>query len=266
MLVPVSASERAAVPVVGTVLLVAVTVLLASTVGVVALGLGEQVESEQPTTAFETETSGDRVAFVHQAGETIDGDQLSVDGGEVVSKPETVAAGDRVAVQPDAGVDDVALVYEDEAGTTTHLLGDASVPAGSPDATGVVLESGTLLDSHDDQCEAGALEPEFSDPVTVQVELEGTVDTTETLEVAVRDHLDDCGAPRDGASGTTDVTFTDGVGSFTIESAGTDDGADFDLQLPCLWLGGPCDVNDIESITVETSSGTTDVDHIVVGA
>lgn len=265
-MVPADGPLRAVMPVIGTIFLVAVVVVLASTVGIVALGFGEQVSSEQPTTAFETETDSETVAFVHRAGENIPAERLTVEGGTIVSTPTQVEAGDEIAVQPAADKEEVTLVYEEAAGQQTHILESAPVPAGIEDAAeGVVLKAGGLLADHDDQCEAGALDSEFADPVTVQVELNESVDRTETLGVSVRDHLSSCGVPRNGASGTVDVDFKNGVGSFTIQGANTNAGADLDLWLPCAFLGGPCEVNDIESMTV-TSSGSVEVERIVVGA
>ena len=77
--------NRGLTPVVGIVLLVAITLLLASTVAAFAFGLGEDQRSQRvPTVAFEVEydhvSGGDDVLrIVHQSGQPVATENLYVD-------------------------------------------------------------------------------------------------------------------------------------------------------------------------------------------
>lgn len=70
--------QRALSPVVGTVLMLAITVLLAGTVGAVLLA--PTVDSSMPTTRFSAtaDASADRITVTHEGGRALDPDSLTV--------------------------------------------------------------------------------------------------------------------------------------------------------------------------------------------
>src|SRR6056297_2187850 len=82
--------DRAVSPVIGVILMVAITVILAAVIGTFVLGLGDQVSESAPQAQFTftfTEdatqvTAGggveDRVTIVHDGGESIPSDEISV--------------------------------------------------------------------------------------------------------------------------------------------------------------------------------------------
>lgn len=78
------AADRGVTPVVGIVLLIAISLLLASTVAAFALTLGSQNEAPAvPTTALEfeyeaVEGGNDTLSIVHKSGETLDDSTLEV--------------------------------------------------------------------------------------------------------------------------------------------------------------------------------------------
>ena len=75
-------SQRAVSPVIGVILMVAITVILAAVVGTFVIGLGDSIGTS-PTANFNfqyTNTTGsdDTLVITHSGGDTIDGSQLSV--------------------------------------------------------------------------------------------------------------------------------------------------------------------------------------------
>jgi flagellin-like protein len=74
--------EVAVSPVVGVVLMVAITVLLAATAAVFVTGLGSDKASGTPTTAFDFEYSqsgsGDELTISHASGDTVEAGTVAV--------------------------------------------------------------------------------------------------------------------------------------------------------------------------------------------
>lgn len=76
--------ERAVSPVIGVILMVAITVILAAVIGTFVLGLGDQVQSTTPQASFgfdsgSANTSGAyNVTVTHESGDTIDAADVSV--------------------------------------------------------------------------------------------------------------------------------------------------------------------------------------------
>ncbi|MFA9516195.1 type IV pilin [Halopenitus sp. H-Gu1] len=71
--------ERAVSPVIGVILMVAITVILAAVIGTFVLGLGNDLQNTQPTASFNFqyedngEGTNDNVTITHAGGDTIDG-------------------------------------------------------------------------------------------------------------------------------------------------------------------------------------------------
>ncbi len=78
--------DRAVSPVIGVILMVAITVILAAVIGTFVLGLGDQVQSTTPQASFGFETSdvgdntddNDQVAITHESGDSIETNSLTV--------------------------------------------------------------------------------------------------------------------------------------------------------------------------------------------
>jgi flagellin-like protein len=79
-------SERAVSPVIGVILMVAITVILAAVIGTFVLGLGDQVQETAPNAQWDTDYSddfdpgvtSDSLTITHESGDTINGDRLSL--------------------------------------------------------------------------------------------------------------------------------------------------------------------------------------------
>jgi len=77
--------DRAVSPVIGVILMVAITVILAAVIGTFVLGLGDQVQQTSPQASFgfdygpgEGENGGDTLEVTHESGNEIAASQLSV--------------------------------------------------------------------------------------------------------------------------------------------------------------------------------------------
>jgi flagellin-like protein len=141
--------ERAVSPVIGVVLMDAITVILAAVIGTFVLGLGSSTQPAAPNAYFEFEFTpsggngfagidGDEVEITHKSGDTIDRSRLTVllEGTELPSPwPTTkVQAGttytydDSVAGGPDlADEDTVRIVWESEDGESSATIGTGTV-------------------------------------------------------------------------------------------------------------------------------------------
>ena len=77
--------ERAVSPVIGVILMVAITVILAAVIGTFVLGLGDQVSQAQPNAnvgfSYSESTSIWTVALTHKGGDKLNGDDLKVTVG-----------------------------------------------------------------------------------------------------------------------------------------------------------------------------------------
>jgi len=127
--------ERAISPVVGVALLVAVVTLLAAGAAVFILDLTQKQEPQPNTTLdVEADDSGVTHYFVHQGGENLDGDKLTLRGA---ADPDTLA-GQRFAVDDRASFiaveSTITVVYTGEYGTS-YTLGtfEAEQTVPSPD-------------------------------------------------------------------------------------------------------------------------------------
>lgn len=80
-------SERAVSPVIGVILMVAITVILAAVIGTFVLGLGDSLGDSQPTAQFSVDfdSTANNATIEHSGGDQIDSDELEV----IVSDPDS---------------------------------------------------------------------------------------------------------------------------------------------------------------------------------
>jgi flagellin-like protein len=82
------ADDDAVSPVIGVILMVAITVILAAVIGTFVLGLGDQVKSSAPSanaefSYFNNETGTQGVNITHNGGEQLQNNTLSVSGAGI---------------------------------------------------------------------------------------------------------------------------------------------------------------------------------------
>lgn len=127
--------EDAISPVIGVILIVAITVILATVVATFAFGLEEEKTYSPPEASFsfeETGTSGE-VKIVHEAGDDIPNDQISVkgDGAGPVDSPfsnSEVKAGNSVTLTTFSSGTEIRIVWDSEQDDTTEVLAKGTVP------------------------------------------------------------------------------------------------------------------------------------------
>ncbi|PSP68727.1 hypothetical protein BRC85_00910 [Halobacteriales archaeon QS_1_69_70] len=143
---PFVGDDRAVPPVVGVVLMVGITVILAAIVGTVAVGFTDRFGQSTPQTSFGFEYDADTtddgecngaltddgdagtLTVAHESGEAIDGDQLLfiTDAGEAEwqdcdASASTVSTGDSIDVAVDAD-QTLRVVWEAEDGGQTKTI------------------------------------------------------------------------------------------------------------------------------------------------
>ena len=141
--------ERAVSPVIGVILMVAITVILAAVIGTFVLGLGDQVSESAPQAQFSfdfSDTGPEVLNITHDGGDSIDADDLTVNvaGTEAwnVSGPNTgagysasnewsntVAAGDSLDLSASDGTvsdgDSVRIIWSSSNSDKTATIGQA---------------------------------------------------------------------------------------------------------------------------------------------
>jgi len=155
------ADDDAVSPVIGVILMVAITVILAAVIGTFVLGLGDQVQQNAPQASFtfdlteDDSTSGnydcedgssladsnsnnDRLTITHDGGDKIDAPRLDAkddDGSSVAfeascspfASTDSISAGDTINIE--TNVDDVVrIVWTSEGGGNSATLGKFTGP------------------------------------------------------------------------------------------------------------------------------------------
>ncbi|MFC6989310.1 type IV pilin [Haloplanus sp. GCM10025708] len=123
--------DRAVSPVIGVILMVAITVILAAVIGTFVLGLGQQVQQTTPQASFTFDydsSSNGTVDVTHEGGATFESENtatLTVQVNGSVDRQRgwslDVSAGDQFTVG-DIGGDGSATTYTD-AGTELDTVG-----------------------------------------------------------------------------------------------------------------------------------------------
>jgi flagellin-like protein len=132
----VTTTGRGVSPVIGVVLLIAITLLLVSVSVFMIFGItDEQDPAPQATFALEaTETSG-TYRLVHESGDTIDGNRLTIFGVSTTAlfAGEELVAGSAETVRPEDST--VRIVWDNgEQDADTYTISELSVPTVDPGA------------------------------------------------------------------------------------------------------------------------------------
>ena len=126
-----SEGERGVSPVIGVILMVAITVILAAVIGTFVLGLGDNVNST-PQASWDFEYDGSEVTITHNGGDTIDRARLNATAGSdnfgLDGFPsEQVSAGDSATISVSSG-ETVRLIYTAEGGGSSNVIATYEVP------------------------------------------------------------------------------------------------------------------------------------------
>ena len=135
------ADDDAVSPVIGVILMVAITVILAAVIGTFVLGLGGQVQNNAPSAQFNfNEESGGDLTITHDGGQSVDVSNINVtdennsigsntcqdsNGGNSWSAAE-LSAGDSCTIPTGTFSSDntVRIIWESDEGGTSATLAD----------------------------------------------------------------------------------------------------------------------------------------------
>jgi flagellin-like protein len=136
--------DRAVSPVIGVILMVAITVILAAVIGTFVLGLGDQVSDNAPQASFsfdfaDTNDDGfngnadDYTNLTHEGGETLEASNIDVtgdDGGvnESTAFPSTISAGDTAKYTEVNSGETIRVVWTNPNGGSTNTIARSTAP------------------------------------------------------------------------------------------------------------------------------------------
>ncbi|WP_178917743.1 type IV pilin [Natronomonas gomsonensis] len=131
--------NRAVSPVIGVILMVAITVILAAVIGTFVLGLGDQVQQTSPNAQWNWEVDGGDLNVTHEGGDSVEATTLEATGSNTpsgatcsVNDPATsnnwtsasVTAGDTCQVNNNdiSDGDEFRLIWTAEGGGSSSTL------------------------------------------------------------------------------------------------------------------------------------------------
>jgi flagellin-like protein len=138
--------EDAVSPVIGVILMVAITVILAAVIGTFVLGLGDQVQNNAPQATFSFDYEGTgagpyTVTATHDGGDTFNDENtqsLTLQGpseadGSTVSSEFTVADGVSAGTSQDitgiAGGGEIRIIWTSANGGNTATVASGTTPS-----------------------------------------------------------------------------------------------------------------------------------------
>ena len=129
--------ESAVSPVIGVILMVAITVILAAVIGSFVLNLGGSLQQSAPQASFDFDydtTDKGNVTITHQSGDTIEATQVNVTGVDTGPKSwgatGTISAGTSKEFDnnDDWDGETVRIVWESENGENSATLSQSTAP------------------------------------------------------------------------------------------------------------------------------------------
>lgn len=134
--------DDAVSPVIGVILMVAITVILAAVIGSFVLNLGGSLNDTAPQASFgfdfNTGSGNDNVTITHQSGDTIDAERLNVTGvNSSAIEWTTAGTGGPVSAGSSAtfnssgsfASDTIRVVWESETGENSATLSTSTTPS-----------------------------------------------------------------------------------------------------------------------------------------
>ena len=127
--------ERAVSPVIGVILMVAITVILAAVVGSFVLGLGDRVSESSPNAQISFEYESPNVTLTHEGGSSFSNDSVDLIGPETDDPLNEwgngqVSAGDRVTVDIEDEQEGNTLRVIWQGSSSSATIARSTVPAG----------------------------------------------------------------------------------------------------------------------------------------
>ncbi|QIB75186.1 type IV pilin [Halogeometricum borinquense] len=139
--------ESAVSPVIGVILMVAITVILAAVIGTFVLNLGGSVSQTTPQASFGFDYNSNNATITHETGDTIDADsdtlKVVVEGKDISATSGaastitdgdaifsgTISAGSSAEIQVSSwSSDTVRVVWSSETGENSATLSESTSP------------------------------------------------------------------------------------------------------------------------------------------
>ncbi|MFB6089628.1 MAG: type IV pilin [Halobellus sp.] len=126
--------DRAVSPVIGVILMVAITVILAAVIGTFVLNLGQGLQQTAPQASFGFDYNDTAVDVTHESGDTIDADRLNVTSSVPLTAVDpwdgTVSSGDTATYNKTSNWsgETVRVVWESETGESSATLSQSTAP------------------------------------------------------------------------------------------------------------------------------------------
>ena len=127
------ADDDAVSPVIGVILMVAITVILAAVIGTFVLGLGSEIETTEPQAqfSFDADSDTEKITVTHDGGQPVDPDNVEVvaSSGTDVScswDVSEITAGNSCTTDPALTDEEGTLrvTWESDDGSQTGTLAD----------------------------------------------------------------------------------------------------------------------------------------------
>ena len=120
-------SERAVSPVIGVILMVSITVILAAVIGVFVLEFGSSVSDSPPTVQFDMTVDSGNATILHEGGDVFEADSVSITNNtnnesESTFESVSVSAGDESKSFQVSDGDTVRVVWESDNGEKSNIL------------------------------------------------------------------------------------------------------------------------------------------------
>lgn len=132
-------TDRAVSPVIGVILMVAITVILAAVIGAFVLDLGSGLEENAPQASFDFEydTDAGNVEIIHVSGDQIDKDRLSISrsdgtgslGDGVGSVDDPVTSGSTIYNAGFTNGETIRVIWESASGDTSSVIAESTAPS-----------------------------------------------------------------------------------------------------------------------------------------
>ena len=123
--------DRGVSPVIGVILMVAITVILAAVIGAFVLGLGDQASSTAPQASFsfDFDQTDNNVTVTHTGGDNIGNSTLNVTSGTDSAEfsEDPVTTGAEVILDYEEG-DTVRVIWSNPAGGSSNTLAERQAP------------------------------------------------------------------------------------------------------------------------------------------
>jgi len=127
--------KRAVSPVIGVILMVAITVILAAVIGAFVLGFGGQLSNTAPQASFEfsyTDTGeGKNVTIVHGGGDTLTASQIEISGladPNGLESGEQFRTGQTIVDDKETDGDRIRVIWNNPSGGSSNVIGSSTVP------------------------------------------------------------------------------------------------------------------------------------------